>query len=88
MNNLKPIIEESMINKLLCPNCNNKLYFNMDSWGRTPWHLHCDNCHINIGCTSQPKAVELIQIYHQPHTYIEYYNNEIQFIMIGEETNE
>ena len=77
-----------MRDKLLCPNCNSELYFNLDSWGRTPWHLHCGNCHINIGCTSQLKAIELIQIYHQPYTYIEYYNNKIQFIKIGEEINE
>ena len=76
------------MSKLLCPNCNTELYFCLDEYGKTPWHLHCGDCHINIGCTSQSKAVELIQIYYKPHTYIEYYNNKIQFIMIGEETNE
>lgn len=84
MNNLKLITEEPMINELLCPNCNNELYFNIDSWGRTPWHLHCGNCRINIGCDNPSKAIELIQIYHRPYTNIEYYDNEIQFIDIGE----
>jgi hypothetical protein len=71
--------------KLLCPNCKKELYFNIDSYGRTPWHLHCENCDINIGSTSQSKAIDLIQTYHKPHTYIEYYNDKIQYI---EETDE
>ena len=74
--------------KLLCPNCKKELYFNIDSYGRTPWHLHCDKCNINIGCTNQSKAIELIQIYHQPYIVIEYYDNEIQFIDIGKKINE
>lgn len=69
-----------MTKKLLCPNCNTELYFNLDDYGRTPWHLHCKNCDINIGSTSQSKAVDLIQTYHKPHTYIEYYDNKIQYI--------
>lgn len=69
-----------MTKKLLCPNCNTELYFCLDSYGRTPWHLHCKNCDINIGSTSQLKAIDLIQKYHKPHTYIEYYNNKIQYI--------
>ena len=68
------------INTLICPNCNSMLYWNLDEWGRTPWHLHCDKCFINIGVTKKNKAIELIQKYHQPKTYIEYYDNEIQIL--------
>ena len=35
--------------KLICPTCHNEMYIALDEWGSTPWHLHCDNCHINIG---------------------------------------
>ena len=38
-----------MQNNLICPKCKKPLYFNLDEWGRTPWHLHCDICKINIG---------------------------------------
>lgn len=68
------------IKEIKCPNCNSLMYFNLDEWGRTPWHLHCDNCHINIGTTNMDKAIELVKTYHEPHTYIEYYGNEIQLL--------
>lgn len=67
---------------ILCPNCKNKMYFCLDEWGYTPWHLHCDNCNINIGATNMNKAAELIQIYHQPNTWIEYYGGDIQILCI------
>ena len=35
--------------KLICSTCHNEMYIALDEWGSTPWHLHCDNCHINIG---------------------------------------
>lgn len=69
-----------MQNDLICPNCNSLLYWGFDEWGRTPWHLHCRKCNINIGVNKQNKAIELIQKYHQPKTYIEYYNNDIQVL--------
>lgn len=69
-----------MQNNLRCPNCNSVLYWGFDEWGRTPWHLHCRKCVINIGTQKPEKAIELIQKYHQPKTYIEYYNNDIQVL--------
>ena len=38
-----------------CPNCKNKMYFCLDEWGYTPWHLRCNFCKINIGANSQKK---------------------------------
>ena len=67
-------------NFLLCPNCNSLLYWGLDGHGRTPWHLHCLKCNINIGAQNPEKAIELIQKYHKPKTYIEYYNNDIQVL--------
>lgn len=64
----------------LCPNCNSALYWALDGFGRTPWHLHCDNCNINIGVNKPNKAIKLIQKYHKPNTYIEYYNHDIQIL--------
>ena len=69
-----------MQNDLICPKCKNPLYFNLDEWGRTPWHLHCDICKINIGTNKSQKAIELIQKYNKNNTYIEYYNNDIQIL--------
>ena len=56
-----------MQNDSLCPECKQPLYFCLDEWGRTPWHLHCDNCNINIGVNKPEKAIE-------------YYNNDIQIL--------
>lgn len=69
-----------MQNDLICPNCNSPLYWCLDEWGRTPWHLHCNKCSINIGVDKHNKAIELIQKYHKPNTWIEYYNNEIKIL--------
>lgn len=69
-----------MQNDLICPNCNSLLYYCLDEWGYTPWHLHCKNCSINIGATSIDKTIKLFQIYHKPNTWIEYYNNNIQIL--------
>jgi len=69
--------------KCYCPNCNEEVYFNLDSYGRTPIHLHCDNCDINIGANSFKKCKELFEQYHEKHTYIEYFAGEIQLSYIG-----
>lgn len=60
-----------------CPNCNNEITYHLDEWGYTPWHLHCDVCHINIGATSIKKCNQIFEKYNDPLTYIEYFNNEI-----------
>jgi len=65
-------INKIMSKEIICPNCNKEMYWNLDSFGYTPWHLHCDNCHINIGVNKQSKAIELLEKYHKPYTYIEY----------------
>jgi DNA-directed RNA polymerase subunit M/transcription elongation factor TFIIS len=72
-----------MQNDLICPKCKNHLYFNLDEWGRTPWHLHCSKCHINIGVDKLKKAIELIQKYNKKDTYLEYYDNDIQILWEG-----
>lgn len=69
-----------MQNDLICPKCKKPLYFYLDEWGRTPWHLHCNFCHINIGTNKQQKAIELIQKYNKKDTYLEYYDNDIQVL--------
>ena len=68
---------------IICPNCQNKMKFYLDEWGYTPWHLHCEVCNINIGKKKKKKAVDLIQEYHSPETWIEYYTNEIQILCIN-----
>ena len=65
-----------------CPTCQNKVYFCLDGYGYTPWHLHCNNCQINIGASKISKIEELLQKYHSPNTWIEYYNNAIQILNI------
>jgi len=71
---------------IICPNCNNECYILLDEWGRTPWHIHCDFCHINIGVTSIKKGISLLEKYHQPNTYLEFYSNQIQLLVVnGEE---
>lgn len=71
---------------MICPNCNKEVIFYFDEWGHTPYHLHCNNCGINIGSQSIKKCEELLQKYHKSYTYIEYYMNNIQFLYInGEE---
>ena len=63
-----------------CPNCGNDIYFCLDEWGHTPFHLHCDNCDINIGATSFNKCIELLKDYHKHKTYIEFYHHKIQYM--------
>ena len=46
--------------------------------GRTPFHIHCNNCKINIGTTNIEKGIDLLKKYHKKGTYIEFYNNKIQ----------
>lgn len=82
--NFKKTLElETKINHMQgrCPNCNSKYYFCFDEWGPTPYHLHCDTCHINIGANSQRKTEELLYEYHKKNTYIEYYNDEIKILI-------
>ena len=64
--------------KIKCPNCKSEIYNTFDAWGRTPFHLHCDECSINIGATSIDKCTELFKQYHKKGTYIEFYANQIQ----------
>ena len=45
--------------------------------GRTPFHIHCNNCKINIGTTNIEKGINLLKKYHKKGTYIEFYNNKI-----------
>lgn len=65
---------------LICPNCGCPIKILLDSYGRTPFHLHCFDCEINIGATSIKKCIELFKKYHQTDTYIEYYNKDIQLM--------
>ena len=71
-------------NKIItCPNCNNECFYCLDEWGYTPIHLHCNNCHIDIGATGFEKCKDLLKEYHKPYTYLEYYGNEIQLLIIN-----
>lgn len=71
---------------IVCPNCKNECYICLDEWGRTPWHIHCDSCNINIGVTNIQKGISLLEKYHKPNTYLEFYSNQIKFLIInGEE---
>lgn len=65
---------------IYCPNCGKKIYFCLDEWGRTPFHLHCDKCDINIGATSIEKCKKLLEKYHKKGTQLEYYNEAVQFL--------
>ena len=71
-----------MQNKIICPSCGGECYYNLDMYGRTVWHLHCDNCRITINVNNREKGIELLQAYHQPHTYLDYYENMIQCLII------
>ena len=53
-----------MNEKIKCPNCNKEMYWALDGFGYTPFHLHCGNCHINIGVNKPSKAIELLEKYH------------------------
>ena len=65
---------------VICPACGNTCYFNIDGFGHTPIHLHCDKCDINIGSSSFKKCIDLFQQYHKPKTYLEFYHNEIKLL--------
>ena len=71
-----------MSKMLYCPTCQEKVHFHLDEWGYTPWHLHCENCNINIGMSSLKKAEELLSKYHTPNTWVEYYGNAVQILNI------
>lgn len=64
----------------ICPNCGNEVAFYLDEWGRTPFHLHCNFCNINIGATKVEKCIKLFNKYNKKDTYIEYYNKKIQVL--------
>ena len=66
--------------ELKCPNCNNGMFFNLDSYGFTPIHLHCDNCDINIGANSFDKCLELLKEHHKPNTWLEYHGGKIRLL--------
>lgn len=74
-----------MKNKIFCKNCGQEMFFAIDEWGHTPFHLHCNNCGINIGSISIEKALELYEKYNDKNTYIEYYKKEIQLYIKGDE---
>jgi len=78
------IILIDMNKDIFCPNCNNKCLFFLDEWGYTPIHLHCDNCHIDIGANGVEKCKDLLKEHHWPNTYLEYYGNEIQLLIIND----
>ncbi|WP_342764073.1 hypothetical protein [uncultured Methanobrevibacter sp.] len=63
-----------------CPNCNNEMYIGLDEWGKTPWHIHCENCNINIGVDSIKNVFNFLKSV-KPNTYIEYYNKDIQLLV-------
>lgn len=65
---------------ILCPNCGEEMHFCFDEWGRTPFHLHCNKCDINIGATSTNKCIELLTDYHKPHTWLEYYQGDVKVL--------
>lgn len=68
--------------EIYCPHCGEKIFFCLDEWGYTPIHLHCQKDNINIGATSFKKCIELLQKYNKPKTYIEFYNNKIQLLIL------
>lgn len=60
-----------MMKKIICPTCHNEMYITIDEWGHTPWHLHCDNCHINIGMKYLKNVEKYIKEKIPIYTYIE-----------------
>ena len=66
------------IKKIICPICHNDMKIYLDEYGYTPWHLRCNNCHINIGITHINKIFDFLNLIQYPNTYSEYYNNAIQ----------
>lgn len=45
----------------------------------SPFHIHCDNCNINIGTNNIEKGISILENYHEKGTYIEFYDNKIQY---------
>lgn len=68
---------------IICPVCRTEMFWCYDEWGRTPIHLHCNICSINIGAERFQECIDLLKEYHQPHTWIEYYKNNIQMMYIN-----
>lgn len=66
----------------LCPICKSPVFFCLDEWGYTPWHLHCENCDINIGATNQKIAINLLETYSTKNMWIEYYGGDIQILCV------
>ena len=81
------------IKKIICPICHNDMKIYSDEYGYTPWHLRCNNCHINIGITHINKIFDFLNLIQYPNTYIEYDNNAIQlwiahgFVKINKQIN-
>ena len=72
--------------KIICPNCGKEVFFCGDEWGYTMLHLHCDQCRINIGTNKFDECEELLQSYHEPNTYLEYYHKKIQLLVVNGQT--
>ena len=72
-------------NIVVCPNCNGECYINLDEFGYTPWHIHCNNCNINIGATKIDECIKLLNKYHNKNTYLEYYKDKIKLLIIEKE---
>ena len=68
---------------IICPNCGNECFYCLDEWGRTPWHLHCSTCKINIGSDGFYLCEDLLKEYHEPNTYLEYYSKKIHYLHIN-----
>ena len=66
---------------MICPNCNNECFICLDEWCSTPFLIHGNICNINIGTIDIKKGIELLKNYHKPNTYLEYYNQNIQFLL-------
>ena len=67
--------------KLICPNCGCPIEILLDNYGRTPFHLRCYDCEIDIGATSIKRCIEIFKKHHKGNTYIEYYENAIQLFI-------
>lgn len=67
-----------------CPVCQNFITYHADEYGKTPFHIRCDNCNIDIGtCTGYEKAVKLLKDFACENLYLEHYNGKIQFLILN-----
>lgn len=67
---------------MICPNCKKDvMYTSLDCCGYTPWHIHCNSCHIDIGSNSLIKCLELVEAHSKPNTTIRFYNNNLKFMI-------